>query len=70
MVRTVLGGWQSNFIWTAQSGTPITILSGVDNALMGIGGNFADLTGSRLAAAGRPSRGQEIQEWFNKAAFR
>ena len=69
VVRTVLGGWQSNFIWTAQTGTPITILSGVDNALMGIGGNFADLTGVDWRQPNDRSRGQEIQEWFNKAAF-
>jgi hypothetical protein len=69
VMRAVLGGWQSNFIWTAQTGTPITILSGVDNALMGIGGNFADLTGVDWRQPNDRSRGQEIQEWFNKAAF-
>jgi len=70
VLRTLLGGWQSNFIYTAQSGTPITIGSGLDNALMGIGGNFADLTGAdwRLAS-GRP-REQQILQWFNKDAFR
>jgi hypothetical protein len=70
ILRTVLGGWQSNFIWTAQSGTPITIASGVDNALTGVGGNFADLTGVDWRMPGGRSRGQEVLEWFNKAAFR
>ncbi|MBA2527212.1 MAG: TonB-dependent receptor, partial [Pyrinomonadaceae bacterium] len=70
ILRTVLGGWQSNVIWTAQAGTPITILSGVDNALMGIGANFADLTGVDWRPPSDRSRGQEVQEWFNKAAFR
>ncbi len=70
ILRTVLGGWQSNVIWTAQAGTPITILSGVDNALMGIGGNFADLTGVDWHPPSGRSRGQQVQEWFNKAAFR
>ena len=68
-VRAILGGWQSNFILTAQAGTPFTVLSGVDNALMGIGGNFADLTGQDWRQPGDRARGQEVQEWFNKAAF-
>ena len=36
---------------------------------MGIGGNFADLTGVDWRQPSDRSRGQEIQEWFNKAAF-
>ena len=68
--RLVLGGWQSNFIYTAQSGTPINILSGVDNALTGVGGNRADLTGESLTLPGGRSRGDQIQSWFNTKAFK
>jgi hypothetical protein len=70
LARAVAGGWQSNFIFTAQSGTPITILSGVDNALMGIGANRVDLTGQAWQLPdGRP-RGQQALAWFNTAAFK
>ncbi|HTM47331.1 MAG TPA: carboxypeptidase-like regulatory domain-containing protein [Bryobacteraceae bacterium] len=70
LMRSVLGGWQSNYIFTAQSGVPMTIFSGVDNALMGVGGNFADLTGVdwRLPPD-RPKR-DRIRQNFNTAAFR
>lgn len=69
-VRNILGGWQSNFILTAESGTPITILSGVDNALMGVGGNFADLTGVGWRLPNNRSKSAQILEDFNTAAFK
>jgi outer membrane receptor protein involved in Fe transport len=68
-VRSVLGGWQSNFILTAESGTPFTILSGVDNALSGVGGEFADYSGAPWALPGDRSKSQKIIEWFNTASF-
>ena len=70
LVRSVVGGWQQNFIFTAASGTPFTVLSGVDNALMGIGGNFADLTGQDWRLSEDRSRGDQIGAWFNRGAFR
>lgn len=70
LIREVLGGWQQNFIFTGQTGSPFSVLSGVDNALMGIGGNFADLTGSDWRMSGSRSQGDEIDQWFNRAAFR
>jgi hypothetical protein len=69
-VRSVLGGWQQNFIFTAAKGVPFTVLSGVDNALMGIGGNFADHTGQDWRLAGDRSRGEQVAAWFNRSAFR
>ncbi len=68
--RAVLGGWQSNFILTAQAGGPITVFSGVDNALMGVGGNFADLTGVDWRFSSSRSKQDEINQWFNPAAFK
>jgi hypothetical protein len=70
LVRGILGGWQQNVIFTAQSGTPFTVFSGVDNALMGIGGNFADYNGQDWRIGGDRSRGEQINEYFNRAAFR
>ena len=70
LLRSVAGGWQSNFIFVAAEGTPLTILSGVDNALTGVGGNWADLTGVDWRSPDDRSKEQEIQQWFNPAAFR
>lgn len=69
-IRNILGGWQSNFIYTAQSGTPITILSGVDNALMGVGGNFADLTGINWKLQDNRPKSDQIAHAFNTAGFK
>jgi hypothetical protein len=69
-VKSVAGGWQQNFIFTAAKGVPFTVLSGVDNALMGIGGNFADLTGQDWRLPDGRSRGEQIAAWFDRSAFR
>jgi hypothetical protein len=69
IVKNVFGGWQSNFIYTAQSGQPFTVLSGVDNALTGVGGNFADYTGANPQISGNRSEQAEIAQWFNTSAF-
>ena len=70
LLKSALGGWQSNFIFAAASGIPLTILSGVDNALTGVGGNWADLTGVDWRLPDGRSKQQEIQQWFNPAAFK
>ena len=70
VLRAILGGWQSNFIVAVQSGTPFTVFSGIDNALMGVGGNFADLTGVSWSQPGDRSKAAQINQWFNPAAFR
>jgi hypothetical protein len=70
LFRSVLGGWQNNFIFTAASGNPLTVLSGVDNALTGVGGNWADVTAVDWRLADGRSKQQEIQQWFNPAGFK
>lgn len=69
-LKGILGGWQSNFIFTAQTGAPITINSGVDNALTSVTANFADLTGTDWRLSGNRSKAERIQQWFNKTAFK
>jgi hypothetical protein len=69
VVKTIVGGWQSNFIFTVQSGQPFTVLSGVDNALTGVGGNFADYNGENPQLQGDRSEQAEIAKWFNTSAF-
>ena len=57
-----------NGIFTVAGGPPFTVWSGVDNSLSGIGLDRADITGNALLAGGR-TRGQEVAQWFNTAAF-
>ncbi len=69
LVRNTLGGWQSNLIFTAESGTPFTVVSGLDNALSGVGGQFADYNGGGWTISGDRSKAQEIAKYFNTANF-
>jgi len=69
-IKQILGGWQSNFIYTAQTGAPITVNSGVDNALTSVTANFADLTGTDWRLSGDRSKADKINQWFNRAAFK
>lgn len=70
VLRTVLGGWQSNFIYTAQAGTPLNIVSGVDNSLSGVGADMADLTGTSWRLDDSRTEAAKILQWFNPAAFK
>ena len=70
LLRGVAGGWQSNFIYTAQAGIPLNVLSGVDNALSTVGGEFADLTGVSWRLPDDRSKGDKILHWFDSAAFK
>jgi len=69
VIRNVLGGWQSNGIFTVQSGTPLTILSGANNSLNGVGGDFAAYLGGSWHLNGSRSKQQEIAQWFNTSLF-
>jgi hypothetical protein len=61
------GGWQVGGISTLQSGTPLTLLSGIDNSLTGIGEDTPDIVGSSNIS--NHSRADQIAHWFNPAAF-
>ncbi|MGC2299449.1 MAG: hypothetical protein WA476_11645, partial [Acidobacteriaceae bacterium] len=60
-------GWQVNGIFTGQSGLPITITSGVDNSLSGIGNDYANYVPG--VSLHRPAGASKVKEWFNPAAF-
>lgn len=60
-------GWQVNGIVTSQSGLPITIASGVDNSLSGIGNDYADYNPNYSPA--RPAGASKTAQWFNPKAF-
>jgi hypothetical protein len=65
--RQIVNGWQVNGIVTLQDGLPLTIVSGVDNSLSGIGNDYAVYnTGVSTA---RPAGVSKTAEWFNTAAF-
>jgi hypothetical protein len=67
--RFALGGWQISSIVNAISGTPLTVLSGLDNSLTGIGSDTADLVGN-WQLAGNRSKQDRMAQWFNTAAFK
>ena len=68
VLSAVVSGWALSGIWTWQSGLPFTVASGVDNARTGTGGQRADQVGDAELPGDR-SRGEQIQQWFNTAAF-
>jgi hypothetical protein len=62
-----VNGWKVNGIVTSQGGLPLTITSGVDNSLSGIGNDYANYVAGVSTA--RPQGVSKIAEWFNTAAF-
>lgn len=62
---TVIGGWQVTGIYQWQTGQPLTIVSGRDNAGWGLGDNRAIKTGQPFD----PPAGSDRTVWFNRAAF-
>jgi hypothetical protein len=68
-IRWVLGGWQSNAIFTTSSGTPLTILSGADNNYDGVTGDFANYQGGDWQLSKSRSRQAQIAQWFNTSVF-
>jgi hypothetical protein len=66
-MKLAIGGWQVGGIATLQSGSPLTLYSGLDNSLTGIGEDSPDIVGSWNA--NNSSRADRINHWFNPAAF-
>jgi hypothetical protein len=69
VIRSLLGGWQNNLIFTMKSGTPFSILSGVDNALSGVAGQWATYRGGGYYLPNPGNKKQRIAKWFNTSAF-
>jgi len=67
-IRYVAADWQLNGIVTLQTGPPLNLTTGFDNSFSGIGNDRVDVVGNPALAGGR-SRGAQILEWFNTAAF-
>lgn len=64
----IVGGWNLSGILTYMTGSPFSVVSGVDNARTGTSGQLADRTGDPDLGSGR-SRGDMILKWFNTAAY-
>jgi outer membrane receptor protein involved in Fe transport len=66
----VLGNWQFNGIFTAQSGTPFTVFDSTDVSLQGSAPEISGFSSNRPNLVGNPNSGPHTaHEWFNKAAF-
>ena len=63
-----LGGWEMGGILTLATGSPITVLSGRDNSLSGVGFDRPNVTGSPELPGGR-SRDDRMSRYFNTSVF-
>jgi hypothetical protein len=68
LIRGALAGWQLAGIAHLRSGLPFTVTSGKDNALSGVNHDRPNVVAEPNLPGGR-SRGDEIQQYFNRAAF-
>jgi hypothetical protein len=66
--RHIIGGWELTGLAHLTSGSPFTVLTGVDNSRTGEGTDRPDMVGDPKFPGGR-SRGAVIAEYFNTAAF-
>ncbi len=67
LLKETLGGWQIGGISNIHSGTPMTITSGIDNSLTGIGADTPNLVANyRL---GHQSKRDQMAHYFNPDAF-
>lgn len=66
--RHIIGGWELTGLGHLTSGSPFTVLTGVDNSLTGEGTDRPNMVGNPNFPGGR-SRGAVIAEYFNTAAF-
>ena len=67
-VRRVGDGWELSTIMQVGSGFPFTVETGTDNSLTGVNEDRPNLVGNPHLSTSRP-RGQQLQEYFNTAAF-
>lgn len=65
VLNGLLGGWESSGIFSANSGSPFSVLAGFDNANTGAGGQYADRVGNPLPSGFVQNR----FHWYNPAAF-
>ncbi len=70
VVRTAFNGWTVTGIWTANSGQPFTVTTGVDNYFSGLGNNRPSiLPGKTPRTIPQSSRLAERKQWFDTSAY-
>ena len=68
VVKALLNDWTISAIVTLQSGTPMTITSGLDRNFDGLTNDRADINGDPKLDSGRP-REELIEQWVNTTVF-
>ena len=69
-VKTALNGWTLTAIWTANSGQPFTVTTGVDNYFSGLGNNRPSIAPGKVARTiTNRSRAVERKQWFDTTAY-
>jgi hypothetical protein len=68
VLRALVGGWQTTGILNWQSGFPLTITSGEDDSLTGVGNDLADVTSKPSLTSG--PLGQRVNKWFTTESFK
>jgi outer membrane receptor protein involved in Fe transport len=70
VVKTIGNGWTISGIWTANSGQPFTVTTGVDNYFSGLGNNRPSLVpGKTPRTLPNHSRVAEMAQWFDTSAY-
>ncbi|HEY2040161.1 MAG TPA: carboxypeptidase regulatory-like domain-containing protein, partial [Edaphobacter sp.] len=69
-VRTAFNGWTVTGIWTANSGQPFTVTTGVDNYFSGLGNNRPSvIPGKTPRTLPVKSRVAEMAQWFDTSVY-
>jgi hypothetical protein len=63
VVAKLLNGWEMSGIATAQTGQPVSVLTGVNESSSGLGTDRPDLVGNPNSGA------HTVDRWFNTSAF-
>jgi hypothetical protein len=66
VLNGIVGGWQSSWTFTANSGSPFTVLVGGPNLTNSLAGNVFP---NRLADGSLSSAQRSTSRWFNPSAF-
>jgi hypothetical protein len=68
LLRALVGQWQTTGILNWQSGFPLTITSGEDDSLSGVGNDLADVIAKPSLTSG--ALGDRVNKWFTTEAFK
>jgi hypothetical protein len=69
IIDRLIRGWQVNSIVLWQSGTPFTVMSGVDNSFSNNGTDHANYLGGPISLTTNRSHQSMAAQWFNTAVF-